>query len=200
MDISYLGREGTESLGYIDYPSIQPPPKCIAIKSVNVAPKQNDTGISQGNKHTWQQEANIHSQKRTIPMKNNPRRAISIKPEIKLGSTQITLNGKVHNLPTTKEYILREYADIFKGIGTLPGGPYSIRLKQNYTAVQHPPRSVPNGLQEAHKAELKRLFKEGIIAEVHEHTEWLNSIVTVVKEDGSLRLCLDPRLKQSNRM
>ena len=28
---------------------------------------------------------------------------------------------------------------------------------------------------------------------MHEHTEWLNSIVTVVKEDGSLRLCLDPK-------
>ena len=77
----------------------------------------------------------------------NPSRAIPIKPDIKLGSTQITLNDKVHNLPTTKEYILREYADIFKGIGTLPGCPYSIRLKQNYTAVQHPPRSVPHGLQ-----------------------------------------------------
>ena len=138
-------------------------------------------------------EANIHAQKRAIPMKNNPSRAIPIKPDIKWGSTQITLNGKVHNLPTTKEYILREYADIFKGVGTLPGGPYSIRLKQNYTAVQHPPRSVPHGLQEAYKAELQRPVKEGITVEVHEHTEWLNSFVTVVKEDGSLRLCLDPK-------
>ena len=25
------------------------------------------------------------------------------------------------------------------------------------------------------------------------NTEWLNSIVTVVKEDGGLRLCLDPK-------
>ena len=28
--------------------------------------------------------------------------------------------------------------------------------------------------------------------EVHKHTEWINSIVPVMKEDGSLRLCLDP--------
>ena len=34
---------------------------------------------------------------------------------------------------------------------------------------------------------------EGIITEVHEHTEWINSIVPVMKEDGSLRLCLDPK-------
>ena len=36
-------------------------------------------------------------------------------------------------------------------------------------------------------------MREGIITEVHEHTEWINSIVPVVKEDGSLRLCLDPK-------
>ena len=36
-------------------------------------------------------------------------------------------------------------------------------------------------------------MKEGIITEVHEHTEWINSIVPVMKEDGSLRLCLDPK-------
>ena len=36
-------------------------------------------------------------------------------------------------------------------------------------------------------------MKEGIITEVHEHMEWINSIVPVMKEDGSLRLCLDPK-------
>ena len=59
--------------------------------------------------------------------------------------------------------------------------------------VQHPPRSVPLGMQSAYKAELDRLVREGIITEMHEHTQWINSIVSVVKEDGSLRLCLDPK-------
>ena len=36
-------------------------------------------------------------------------------------------------------------------------------------------------------------MKEGIITEVHEHTEWINSLIPVMKEDGSLRLCLDPK-------
>ena len=107
--------------------------------------------------------------------------------------SSITINGKTHPLPTNKEYILHEYADIFKGVGTLPGGPYHIKLKDSYKPVQHPPRSVPLGMQSAYKAELDRLVKEGIITEVHEHTEWINSIVPVMKEDGSLRLCLDPK-------
>ena len=40
----------------------------------------------------------------------------------------ITINGKTHPLPATKEYILHEYADVFKGVGTLPGGTYHIKL------------------------------------------------------------------------
>ena len=27
-----------------------------------------------------------------------------------------------HSLPTTKDYLLQEYVDVFQGIGTLPGG------------------------------------------------------------------------------
>ena len=41
-------------------------------------------------------------------------------------------------------------------------------------------------------------MREGIITEVHEHTEWINSIVPVMKEDGSLRLSLD--LKDLNKV
>ena len=107
--------------------------------------------------------------------------------------SSITINGKTHSLPTTKEYILHEYADDFKGVGTLPGAPYHIKLKDSYKLVQHSPRSGPLGMQSAYKAELDRLVREGIITEVHEHTEWINSIVPVMQEDSSLRLCLDPK-------
>ena len=40
---------------------------------------------------------------------------------------------------------------------------------------------------------LNRLINEGIITEVKEHREWINSIVPVMKSNGSLRLCLDPK-------
>ena len=63
-------------------------------------------------------------------------------PNIKWGSDYIQLNGKTHQLPITKDYMLKEYSDVFKGVGTLPGGPYHIRLKEEYRPVQHPPRSV----------------------------------------------------------
>ena len=65
---------------------------------------------------------------------------------------RITFNGKTHSLPTMKEYIMKEYADVFKGIGMLPGPPYHIELKDEYTPVRHAARSVPVGMQEAYKA------------------------------------------------
>ena len=89
--------------------------------------------------------------------------------------------------------MLKEYSDIFKGIETLPGGPYHIRLKEQYRPVQHPPRSVLVAMQTAYKAKLDRLIKEGIITEVKENTEWINLIVPVMKPNGSLRLCLDSK-------
>ena len=52
-------------------------------------------------------------------------------------------------------------------------------------------------MQSAYKAELDRLVKGDIITEVHEHTEWINSVVPVMKEDGSLRLC--PETKDLNK-
>ena len=75
-------------------------------------------------------------------------------PQVSWCKSSITINGKTHPLPTTKEYILHEYADVFKGVGTLPGGPYHIKLKETYKPVQHPPRSVPLGMQSTYKAEL----------------------------------------------
>ena len=75
-------------------------------------------------------------------------------PQVSWCKNAVTINDKTHPLPTTKEYILHEYADVFKGVGTLPGGPYHIKLKDSYKPVQHPPRSVPLGMQSAYKAEL----------------------------------------------
>ena len=62
-----------------------------------------------------------------------------VKLTIMCSKDSIILNGKKHSLPTTKEYLMKEYKDVFSGIGTLLVGPYHIQLKENYTAVQHVP-------------------------------------------------------------
>ena len=100
----------------------------------------------------------------------------------------ITVRGKTHPLPTTKKYLLNEYSDMFKGMGTLPGGSYHIQLKEDYKPVQYPPHQVAVSLKPAYKAEFKRLVELGVIKE---YTKWINSIVVVKKPNGSSRLCLD---------
>ena len=109
------------------------------------------------------------------------------------GSTTVTVNGKEHSLPTTKEYIREEYADVFIGIGTLPGPAYHIELKEEYNPVRNPPCSVPVGMQDVYKVELERLHQEDVIIEVNHYTEWVNSIVPVQKQDGCIRLCINMR-------
>ena len=110
-----------------------------------------------------------------------------VTPKFKWNQDSIELNGKVHKLPITKEYMLKEYSDIFKGIGTLPGGPYQHQTEGTVQTGSAPPRLVSVAMQDAYKAELERLTKEGIITEVKEHTEWINSIVPVMKPNSSLR-------------
>ena len=161
-----LGREQALKMNYVQFPSIQEP--AVAAKPV--------TSI------------------KTVSKKSSSIPEDPVVPAIQQSNEHcITINGKTHPLPTTKEYLLREYKDVFQGIGTLPGGYYHIQLKEDYKPVQHPPRQVAVSLRAAYKAELERLVDLGIITEVKEHTEWINSVVPVKKPDGSLRLCLDPK-------
>ena len=63
---------------------------------------------------------------------------------------------------------------------------------------------VPIHLESAFKEEIKSLVKLGILEEVKEHTDWVNSYMIVQKDTGNhhspnhtikkkLRMCLDPR-------
>ena len=198
-----LGRRQAKAMRYIQFPQIMEP---HAFKMFTATVKKICTDVT----HTPEtpQDCNLKNARDTKPKGSPAQKSESVKvtlkkqskqthepiaPKIKWNSDSIELNGKVHRLPITKDYILKEYSDVFKGVGTLPGGPYHIRPKEQYKPVQHPPRSVPVAMQPTYKIELNRLVKEGIITEVKEHTEWINSIVPVMKSNGSLRVCLDPK-------
>ena len=115
-------------------------------------------------------------------------------------------NGKtsVNRLPLTKQDILSQYSICFEGIGHFPGDPYKFHLKPEHKPAQHAPRKVPIHLESAFKEEIKSLVKQGILEEVKEHTDWVNSYVIVEKDTDNhhspnhtvkkkLRICLDPR-------
>ena len=115
-------------------------------------------------------------------------------------------NGKtsVSRFPLTKQEILSQYSSCFEGIGCFPGEPYKFHLKPDYKPARHAPRKVPVHLEAAFKEEIESLVKQGILEEVKEHTDWVNSYVIVEKDTGNqhapnhtvkkkLRVCLDPR-------
>ena len=123
-----------------------------------------------------------------------------------LRKVKIPHNGKtsVSRFPLTKQEILSQYYGCFEGIGHFPGDPYKFHLKPDHKPARHAPRKVPVHLEAAFKEEIESLVKQGILEEVKEHTDWVNSYVIVEKDTGNrhvpnhtvkkkLRICLDPR-------
>ena len=96
-------------------------------------------------------------------------------------------NGKtsVSRFPLTKQDILSQYSGCFEGIGCFPGDPYKFHLKPDYKLARHAPRKVPVHLEAAFKEEIESLVKQGILEEVKEHTDWVNSYVIVEKDTGN---------------
>ena len=113
-------------------------------------------------------------------------------------------NTSVSRFPLTKQEILSQYSGCFEGIGCFPGDPCKFHLKPDHKLARHAPRKVPVHLEATFKKEIESLVKQGILEEVKEHTDWVNSYVIVEKDTGNqhapnhtvkkkLRVCLDPR-------
>ena len=133
-----------------------------------------------------------------------------LKPRDSVALQKVKTPHKVglQSLPLTKQQILSYYSSCFEGIGQFPGEPYKFYLKPEHKPARHAPSKVPIYLKESFKQEIKSLVQLGILEEVTEHTDWINSYVIVEKDapiDSSnyqapnhsikrkLRICLDPR-------
>ena len=96
-------------------------------------------------------------------------------------------NGRtsVNRLPLMKQDIMSHYSSCFEGIGCFPADLYKFHLKPEHKPARHAPRKVPIHLKDAFKEEIKSLVKLGILEEVKEHTDWVNSYVIVEKDSGN---------------
>ena len=113
-----FGREMVSKIGYIHFPKITP------------------TKLTQLSK--------THAHLKAIKRKTSMQEATSANDQglrylrVQLSDGVVLINGKKHRLPIMKEYVLKEYNDVFSGVETLPGKEYHIMLKKNYLPVQHP--------------------------------------------------------------
>ena len=98
--------------------------------------------------------------------------------------------GEIQGL--TVSQVVTQFKDVFEGEGMLMGKLH-LQVDQCVPLVQTPAHKPPVALKEKYQRELERLVEGGIIAKVSEPTDWISSTVVVMKPNGKIRLCLDPR-------
>ena len=103
-----------------------------------------------------------------------------------------TINTVESDHKNTTNFILKQYDDIFKGLGKADGE-YTIKLSDDAKPTIRPPRKDPLTILPKLKEALDRLEMAGVVSKFDHPTEWVNSLVTVEKKDGSLRLWLGPK-------
>ena len=107
--------------------------------------------------------------------------------------TKLNLVQRVDAIEKRTQNIFSEYNDVFNGLGCITNVVYHIEIDKQSNPVIHPPRRIPVTLRPKVKEELSRMEKLDVIQKAHESTEWVNSMVTIIKPNGKLRIYIDPR-------
>ena len=92
----------------------------------------------------------------------------------------------------TKEQVLTDFADIFKGLGKMEGKLH-LEVDESVSPVIMPPRRVPVALKGKFKEELDRLISVGVLEKVEQPSKWVSAVVVTAKPNGKVRVCIDPR-------
>ena len=130
------------------------------------------------------------------------RHCYPVAPVLNWGLSQLmTLVALLHQIPTVTvpgvsittgiTDLLDECKDVFEGLGDLPGE-YHIVTDDAVPPVEHPPRRVPVALRNQIKEKLDEMVASDVSTPVTEPTEWVSSMLVIVKPK-KLRICLDPR-------
>ena len=123
-----------------------------------------------------------------------PQQVLKPRDSVALREVQHPHNGRtsMNRLPLMKQEILSHYPGCFEGIGQFSGEPYKFHLKPEHKPARHVPRKVPIHLEDAFKEEIKSLVELGILEEVTEYTDWVNSYLIVEKDSGNHHAPIPP--------
>ena len=88
--------------------------------------------------------------------------------------------------------ILVKYGDLFEGYGKLPG---LLHLVTDPTVppVRMPLRKLPFPIKERVRHTLDSMVSNGIIVQETEPSEWISALLAVAKNNGDIRICIDPK-------
>ena len=87
--------------------------------------------------------------------------------------------------------MLKDYSDVFEGLGRLPGKLH-LEIDKTIEPVQHTPRKVPIATKEELRQKILSMEKANILKKVDTPTDWISSMVAV-KKPGKLRICICPK-------
>ena len=135
-----LGRVQAKAMGYVQFPQIRQPHTLNAFEHTSTKWCAHKTPTTKTAETAPRAQVSVHktTQKEITKTKQTHQTTEPVLPDIKWGSDYIQLNGKTHQLPITKDYILKEYNDVFKGVGTLPGGSILHQTKRRVQASTTP--------------------------------------------------------------
>ena len=107
-------------------------------------------------------------------------------------SESLELVCRIYTTQKQCRLVEEKYPQLFEGLGKLPGV-HKIQIDSSIEPVIHSPRKVPVALRDKVKMELDKMEKIGVIKKQEKPTKWVNSMVTVVKPNNKIRICIDPR-------
>jgi hypothetical protein len=88
---------------------------------------------------------------------------------------------------------LTKYEAIFEGkLGTMPGSPYSIPIRQDSKPFASKPFRIPHVHVQTVKNEIKRLVDIGVITP-YVNSPWASPCFIIPKKDGTVRFLTDFR-------
>ena len=78
-----------------------------------------------------------------------------------------------HKIITSKYQIMKQYSDVFDGIGKFLGAPYTIHLDPSIQPKQTPCQPVSIHLKEAFKKEIDKMLQVEVLKPVTDATPWI---------------------------
>jgi hypothetical protein len=72
-------------------------------------------------------------------------------------------------------------------------GKVDLKIDASVPQVKLPPRKLPLAIKDDVKEHIDDLVKKGVLLPVNTPTDWASSMVVVRKDNGTIRLCIDPK-------
>ena len=98
-----------------------------------------------------------------------------------------------------KQQIMDLYLDLFSGVGAIKNAMVHLDVKPGAVPVVCSPHCVTYAVQPNLKEQLDRMLKLRVIRKlnINEASDWVHTLLIVIKPNGKLCVCLDPRTLNS---